>query len=527
MERLKKSPFRASFLIPILIVFSVGIYVNVISGEFLLDDNLQILRNQWIKSPRHLVDIFFSPAWSFLSDEFAHEGDLNFYRPVFHLLYMLVYSISELDPRGFHILNICLHAFTVVMVYLLSTSLLKKFKLFGDPDQSADSSLNVLISFYAALVFAVNPINTETVSWLSSSVEIAAALFFLMSFYFYINRKYIISAIMLLAASLSMETGLTLLFLFVCYDIVVLREPLKPIASWVKRYRSIFVAIFIYFGLRMYVLGSFAPIEPENQLSLYQYFINMPALGFIFIFKLVFPVNLIFYTYMPVVPFSSILDPRSILLIIATFFIIFILIKKRVTQPFYLFMVLWIFVPLLPIFYFGWTKGYPVYADRFLYISASAFALFLAVVLFRLIYFFDRRKKGKGLAWMKTVVAIFMVAIVALYSLGTIKRNHVWLSELNLWQDTAHKDPGFELGRFHYALELVGDGRIDEALVEYQAVVVINPSNIAARNNIGIIYAQRGLFEQAAIEFRKALDIDPDNLNIRDNLTKALVRMGR
>ena len=83
---------------------------------------------------------------------------------------------------------------------------------------------------------------------------------------------------------------------------------------------------------------------------------------------------------------------------------------------------------------------------------------------------------------------------------------------------------GEQLGR---AKELVRDGRIDEAIALYREILAQNPSNLKARNNLGVLYDELGSLDLALEQFEAAELIEPENVELRNNYGSILGAMGR
>lgn len=83
---------------------------------------------------------------------------------------------------------------------------------------------------------------------------------------------------------------------------------------------------------------------------------------------------------------------------------------------------------------------------------------------------------------------------------------------------------GERLGR---AKDLVRDGRIDEAIALYRDILVQNPANLKARNNLGVLYDELGRLELALEQFEAAELIEPENVELLNNHGSVLGAMGR
>jgi hypothetical protein len=80
----------------IILAVSFLVYFNALFNDIVYDDHYFILQNPWIRDARHIPKIFLSDMW-----EFHFTGGGNYYRPMFHILYMIDYNIFGLRPWGF------------------------------------------------------------------------------------------------------------------------------------------------------------------------------------------------------------------------------------------------------------------------------------------------------------------------------------------------------------------------------------------------------------------------------------------
>ena len=83
---------------------------------------------------------------------------------------------------------------------------------------------------------------------------------------------------------------------------------------------------------------------------------------------------------------------------------------------------------------------------------------------------------------------------------------------------------GNELAR---ARDLVQSGRIEEAIARYLEILVENPQNLRAHNNLGILFDELGQHDTAVEHFEAALEVEPKNVEVRTNLASALTKLGR
>ena len=97
------------------------------------------------------------------------------YRPLFMVSFALNYAIWDLDPWGYHLFNVAIHILCSILVYLVTFQFLR----FGWDREESDPESHRTVALFAALIFAVHPIQTETVTYIISRSELLATFFYL------------------------------------------------------------------------------------------------------------------------------------------------------------------------------------------------------------------------------------------------------------------------------------------------------------------------------------------------------------
>jgi hypothetical protein len=184
---------RRSYLLPILLAATtILVYSPVFWNNFLYQWD-----DQWM-----VMNYFTEAGWTWnnlwrIFSEFYHGQ----YSPVNELLYVLVYSIFGYSPLAFHSACLLLHVANVCMVFLCCRKLLKMNGKVMEEQITA-------ISFIATLLFAVHPMNVESIAWISASKVLVYAFFYLLATYSclqYLERKkigYYMLAVFLFVLSL-------------------------------------------------------------------------------------------------------------------------------------------------------------------------------------------------------------------------------------------------------------------------------------------------------------------------------------
>ena len=189
MSELRKSIFPwivAHFSLFLLPLLSLLIYFPSLYHDFVVDDGALVVGNPYIKSWKYLPEILTKDAWNI-------SEPTNYWRPVFSISLALDYSVWGLNPIGFHLTNILLHAINTVLLYLLCKRL-----------------RNTTCAVFASLLFALHPIQAHTVNVISTRGDLLAAFFTLLSLHAFFSKKTIPFAIALVLSLLSKETSMVL-----------------------------------------------------------------------------------------------------------------------------------------------------------------------------------------------------------------------------------------------------------------------------------------------------------------------------
>ncbi|MBK7157702.1 MAG: hypothetical protein IPH77_03885 [Ignavibacteria bacterium] len=155
-----------SYLAIILITFLV--YYNSLSNEFVFDDESVIQNNQSITSTDNIPKFF-------TAEDGFHKVIGRYYRPIVSSSYAIDFSIWGLNPYGFHLTNIIIHILSCLLLYKILSMLFWRYKYRN------------LFALFSTLIFAVHPVHTEAVSWISGRTDSMVTMFFFASFLFYIE----------------------------------------------------------------------------------------------------------------------------------------------------------------------------------------------------------------------------------------------------------------------------------------------------------------------------------------------------
>jgi len=523
VKRILSSKYTA---IVIILIVSIGVYLNTLSNEFVYDDKTLVLKNHWIRDVKYIPEIFLTDTWAFKGE----GSPLNFYRPLMHIIYMIDYHIFGLKPWGFHLTNVLFHAGVSVLVFLIFSMLINQLRFLNLKPKISNQKSEILSpAFIAALLFAAHPIHTEAVTCVAGIGDPSFTLFYLLSFYLYIypvrdkyingikadgkwGKKIILSVFFFFLATLCKEPALTLPLLLLAYDYSISKTSPHTLQftlpGIIKRYLPYLIASGAYFILRTYAIGGFAPLKRHAQLSNYEYVINIFPLFIQYLEKLILPVNLnAFHVFHPV---SSILQWKGIIALILTLGFIFIVYIFRKHKVVFL-SLLWIVIPLLPVLYIP-ALGENTFTERYLYLSSVGFVVLVSLTI-------ERISQLKALRHRVNFVIVSMLIILTgLYSAGTIKRNYIWRDNYSLWTDTVEKSPGGYIPHNNLGSANFEQQRFEDAIKEYMIAIKLKPDYPDPHFNLALIYSRQKKFDEAIKEYMIALSLRPNETETHNNL---------
>ena len=246
----------------VLFVVSFMLYINSVSNQYALDDELVVNNPKVAKGFSGIGEIMTSDIFSSYYAENNAEQQLSGgrYRPLSVVTFAIEYAVFGNNPAPRHFVNVLLYALLSVLIfYALAISF----------------RIDMAVSFIIAFLFAIHPIHTEVVANIKSRDEILSLLFIMLTFVYFFKfidgnktKDLLLSMLMYVLAFLSKEYAVSLLVLL-------------PLAAWLFRKLSIkqaiaktwwSIAVFVlYAGIRIKMVGtsSFQATDPLSNPFVY------------------------------------------------------------------------------------------------------------------------------------------------------------------------------------------------------------------------------------------------------------------
>nr|XP_042902211.1 protein O-mannosyl-transferase Tmtc3 [Parasteatoda tepidariorum] len=462
------------------------------------------------------LNIFLNDFWGTpMKKEESHKS----YRPLCVLTFRMNYLIHELQPFGYHLVNVILHVIVCLLYHRFCRQLLSK-----------------TTSIVAAMLFAVHPIHSEAVTGVVGRAELLSSIFVLLAFHFYIksrrqNNDYraLLHFILCLGlAMLSKEQGITIVAVCATYDILLVQEnsPLPlipekaprgkikgPTPTWRKdlvlRLLVVAVSTIALLIFRMKLMGDRLPVfnkfdNPAAAESWPSRHLTYHYLALLNTWLLIFPIDLCCDWTMGTVPIiHSFADKRVVFTLI-----FYAVICKLVWTNYYsrnrisvtilmvLSMCVFPFVPASNLFY---SVGF-VIAERILYIPSMGYCFLVAHGWYKLCFFYKKRE---------TLLRACIVILLCLNATRTVFRNFDWKDEETLFESGLRftKANAKLYNNLGHVMET--KGKHAEALELFLQAVKVQPDDLGSHLNVGRMYNTLGMIQKAEEAFWQAKNLLP------------------
>lgn len=468
----------------------VLVYANTLKVPFLFDDHDSIVANPTI---RQLGPEIFSPPGRGLTV----DG-----RPVLNASLALNYAVGGTDVRGYHAVNITIHALAALTLF----GLVRRTLVGGlAENRFADQATEVATA--AALLWALHPLQTESVTYIVQRTESLMGLFYLLTLYAFVRGWW---GVAIGACALGMGTKEVMVsapLMVLLYDRTFLAGSFRE--AWSRR-RGFYLGLaatwvilgylILGSGLRGGTIGAAAGVTP------WEYALCQSRAIIHYLWLAIWPSGLIFDYGADFVSVAEAF-PFAVLVLGLLGLTVFGLWRRPVLG----YLGAWFFVILAPTSSFvGGTRQ--MLAEHRMYLSLVALAVGVALLA-------------------KVVLArrgwIFWAALVVALGIGTLQRNADYRSAVSIYADTVAKRPGNAFAHNNLGQALLEAGQTAEAVKHFEQALRLSPGRPMAYNNLAGALAKLGRTEGAVENARAAVKLSPNYAEAHFNLGTALLRQGQ
>jgi tetratricopeptide (TPR) repeat protein len=505
--RQKRVPEGLVFSFLAITVFVI--YSNTLQSPFVFDDVRNILNNPHIRLTER--------PWESII-EAGLEGPTD--RPVAKISFALNYYFHRYEVAGYHLVNMAIHLAAGIFLYLFIKTTLSL------PACGFRQRPKEWIPFFAALIWLVHPLHTQSVSYTVQRMTSMAAMFYILSMLLYAKgrltehegKRWALMAGSILSGLLALgskEIAATLPIFIFLYEWYFFQDLDR---AWLKRHGLLLAALFVF--LLVTILIYLGPKPWKAILSGYEDRDFTLAQRVLTEFRVV-----IFYLGLLLYPHPSrlnldhdfplshgLLEPVATLFAIAAIagllgLALFMAERERLIS----FFILWFLgnlviessvIPLAIIF------------EHRTYLPSMFAGLAGVITAYRYL-------KGPR------VTVVVLSAVVVLFAFWTYERNKVWQDKITLWEDCAKKAPNNARPHNNLAVALAERGLLNEAISHYYESLRIIPEQAETHYSLGLALARQGRLDQAITHYGEALRIDPNQASVRCSLGMALAAQER
>jgi tetratricopeptide (TPR) repeat protein len=485
----------------LIVLLTLVAYVPAMRGGFIWDDDDYVTQNQTLRSVGGLGKIWTKPGATFQ------------YYPLVFTSFWAEYHLWKLQPLGYHFVNVLLHALNAVLLWRV----LRR--------------LEIHAAWCAAAIFALHPVQVESVAWVTERKNVLSGMFYLLAMLAWFRfRPWIAGQT---ADSRNWRFYPLAMLLFLCALLSKTVTCSLPAAivllTWWKRGRvgrrdvlaliPLFVSGAALGLLTAWLEKHYVGAGSEWTLSAVQRCLLAGRALWFYVGKLFWPHPLAFiyprwtidagvwwqYSF----PLAALVVPITLWLL-----------RRRIGRG-----------PLVAVLCFGGTllpalgfiDVYPfVYsfvADHFQYLACIGPIALVASAGAAVC-----RRAGQ---WGRYLGMLTVAAVLMMLGVSTWRQGLIYKDLETLWRDTLAKNPDAWMAHNNLGIVLAGQGRVSEAIAEYAAALRIKPDYADAHYNWGVAMANQGRVSEAMAEYAAALRIQPDHAEAHNNLGIVLAGQGR
>jgi len=493
----------------LIVLFVFLAYLPALRGQFIWDDDNYVTHNALLHSLKGLWQIWMEP------------GATPQYYPLAFTSFWVDYHLWGLNPLGYHLTNVLLQALNAILLW----AVLRRLQVPG--------------AWLAAALFAVHPVNVESVAWITERKNVLAGFFFLSSalacLEFWLPEPEPLAEGVAGRSSITGGLGrwrwygLALLF-YVCALLAKTATVGLPAVIWLMvwwrrgkvGWRGMsrlvpFLGVGVVLGLMtVWVERHFVhAVGSEWAFSLPARCVIAGRVLWFYLGKLIWPNPLMF-----VYPRWDIAaaQPQAYLPVVAWVVVLLILWlnRKGWGRPVLVGLVYFV-VMLFPVlgFFNVYYFRYSFVADHFQYLAGIGPLTLVGAGM--------RRWLGRFQEWGTALSG----ALLGVLGVLTWLQCGTFTNMETLWRTTLARNPNTFMAHNNLGLLLDDEGHIDEAMEHYRAAIRINPNAYEALDNLGVALAASGQPDEAIEDYRKAIQINPNFFEALNNLGNALLAKGQ
>ena len=459
-------------------------------------------------------------GWMFTTTLLGH------WSPLVWVTWGFNYVVGGLDPWGYHLGNLFIHAVNAGLLWLVARRLLATG--LGAPIASGPIAAGATL---AALVWGLHPLQAESVAWASGRRDVLCGFFYLLAALAYLRgvaagapierRWWGLSLGAFGAALASKAIAMTLPLSLLLLDVYPLRRRGLGWRALLREKVPYALLAAVAAGVALIARQETGSITAYDQ---YGAGARVALAGYTFWFHpwtFVWPSGLSpMYELPRSVDLAQARFLGPLLVVIA---VTAVLVQQKRRWPAGLAAWAQSAIVLAPIS--GLVhSGNQLAADRYSYLSTLGLAVLAGAAL---AWTWQRAAERPARAWTRPVAAITATLVVAALGVGAAIQTAVWRNSEALWRRAVEVDPACSLCESNLGRVVARPGRFPEAESHVRRAIALRPDRPGPHENLGMIMLAQGRYREAEEDFRRAASLDPERAASRNALGVALASQGR
>ena len=510
--------------VPIICVFLTialcSVYLQVKDHQFInLDDDLYVTENKHVLTGLSIENM----KWAF---NFS-EKDRTYWHPFTWVSHMMDVQLWGLNAGRHHLTNLFFHIMNAVLLFLVLRGITGA----------------VWKSAFVASVFALHPVNVETVAWVAERKNLLSTFFWFLVMLTYLRytirpnlMRYLLMVACFIMGLLAKPMLVTMPFVLLLLDywplgrinlgqsssggsikhgnseIFTLPGFLKSVVIIEKIPLILISIVFTYIPVltlkyaETTVSFEKVPMGLRVTNALVSYIVYME--------EALFPHRFAFYYPFPkVIPVWQPLGALIVLVIIS----VMVLFSCR-RRPYLLIGWLWYVGTLVPVIGLMQAGIWPAFADRWTYVPLIGIYVMVTWGVAELV----EKMRSKEI-----VLAALGGAVLCFLAIFTWVQTGYWKNNITLYSHALGVTKDNYVAHFNLAAALCKRGDFQGGNYHFSEVLKINPEFVPAHGGLGATLAKMGKYEEAIKQFNEVLKIDPNNVNAHYGLGFSLEQMGK
>jgi len=501
---------RYIIIIPIFLILSTCfIYFQVKDHEFIdLDDKIYITENPYILSGLTLENI----KWAF---SISNKTDKTYWLPLTWISHMLDVQLWGIDAGGHHLTNLCLHIINTLLLFFI----LKKMT--GAIWKSA----------FVASLFALHPINVDTVAWVAERKNLLSTSFWfiaLLAYTTYAKRpnltRYLVVIISYIIGLLAKPMLITFPFVLLLLDywplgrikmhskgsmwscnnfmnnlieVLKLQVIVDKIPMILITFISIYISVLSVKPMNATITMKNIPMDVRISNALVSYIA--------YIWKFIWPFNLaVYYPFPSTIPYWQGAGAFLMIVLIST-----AVLRAHGKYPYLPVGWFWFIGTIIPVSGIYQVGFWPAMADRWAYIPFIGLFIMVAWGVPELL---EKWRHKKQFIIILSGISLSILMILSWKQLG------YWQNSELLFEHNIEVNKNDGLTHLLLAKTLISQGDLDKAIIHCNESIKIDPSDAGPYNILGRIFRDKGELSKSVFYCSKAIQIDPSFIDAYNTL---------